>query len=62
SEEHLIIENRGQNDYKIGDTIYALPYHVCPTCALYDTVQVINKENRICDQWQVAARSRTINI
>ena len=62
SEEHLIIENKGQNDYKIGDTIYALPYHVCPTCALYDTVQVINKENRICDQWQVAARSRTINI
>lgn len=62
SEEHLIVENRGKNQYKIGDTIYAQPYHVCPTCALYDTVQVINKEHQICDQWLVAARSRKINI
>ena len=28
SEEHLIIENRGKNEYAIGDTIYAQPYHV----------------------------------
>ena len=62
SEEHLIVENRGKNQYAIGDTIYAQPYHVCPTCALYDTVQVINKEHQICDQWLVAARSRKINI
>jgi D-serine deaminase-like pyridoxal phosphate-dependent protein len=62
SEEHLILENRGENQYEIGDTIYAQPYHVCPTCALYDTVQVINKEHQICDQWLVAARSRKINI
>ena len=62
SEEHLILKNRGENQYEIGDTIYAQPYHVCPTCALYDTVQVINKEHQICDQWLVAARSRKINI
>lgn len=62
SEEHLIVENRGKNQYAIGDTIYALPYHVCPTCALYDTVQVINKEHQICDEWKVVARSRKINI
>ncbi|WP_264535370.1 D-TA family PLP-dependent enzyme [Flavobacterium sp. N1736] len=62
SEEHLIVENQGKNQYQIGDTIYALPYHVCPTCALYDSVQVINKEQQICDQWLVAARGRKINI
>ncbi len=62
SEEHLIIENRGQNEYQIGDIIYAIPYHICPTCALYDTVQVINKAYQICDQWNVAARNRKINI
>ncbi|SEP14760.1 D-serine deaminase, pyridoxal phosphate-dependent [Flavobacterium sp. CF108] len=62
SEEHLILENKGKNEYKIGDTIYALPYHVCPTCALYDAVQVVNKGHQICDQWKVAARSREINI
>ncbi|MRX39525.1 D-TA family PLP-dependent enzyme [Flavobacterium sp. LC2016-23] len=62
SEEHLIIENRGKNEYAIGDTIYAQPYHVCPTCALYDSVQVVNAAHEICDQWQVAARGRKINI
>ena len=62
SEEHLIVENRGKNQYKIGDTVYAQPYPVCPTCALYYTVQVINKEQQICDQWLVAARGRKINI
>lgn len=62
SEEHLIIENQGKNEYAIGDTIYAQPYHVCPTCALYDLVQVVNAAHEICDQWQVVARSRKINI
>jgi D-serine deaminase-like pyridoxal phosphate-dependent protein len=62
SEEHLIIENKGKNQYEIGDTIYALPYHVCPTCALYDSVQVVNKKHQIYDQWLVAARGRKINI
>ncbi|WP_035653156.1 D-TA family PLP-dependent enzyme [Flavobacterium sp. ASV13] len=62
SEEHLIIENKGQNQYAIGDLIYAIPYHVCPTCALYDSVQVVNSTHEICDEWKVAARSRKINI
>ncbi|MEN2402083.1 D-TA family PLP-dependent enzyme [Flavobacterium sp. MC2016-06] len=62
SEEHLIIENQGRNEYKIGDIIYAIPYHVCPTCALYDTVQVVNASHQICEQWIVEARSRKINI
>ncbi|MFW0736464.1 D-TA family PLP-dependent enzyme [Flavobacterium sp. T12S277] len=62
SEEHLIIENQGKNNYAIGDTIYAQPYHVCPTCALYDSVQVVNSEQQICDQWFITARSRKITI
>lgn len=62
SEEHLILENKGKNEYKIGSTIYALPYHVCPTCALYDAVRVVNKGHQIYDQWKVAARSREINV
>ncbi|MFH6945994.1 D-TA family PLP-dependent enzyme [Flavobacterium sp. FlaQc-50] len=62
SEEHLIIENRGKNKYKIGDIIYAIPYHVCPTCALYETVQIVNAAHQICDQWVVEARNRKISI
>ncbi|WP_119793262.1 D-TA family PLP-dependent enzyme [Flavobacterium anhuiense] len=62
SEEHLILENRGQNEYEIGDIIYAEPYHVCPTVALYDNLQVVNKKHQIYAQWPVGARGRKNTI
>jgi D-serine deaminase-like pyridoxal phosphate-dependent protein len=62
SEEHLVLENRGEKDFAIGETIYALPYHVCPTCALYESVQVVNKQGNISAQWYVLARNKKISI
>lgn len=62
SEEHLVLENRGTNTYHIGDTIYALPYHICPTCNLYETVQVINAQKNLYTQWKVLARNKKISI
>jgi len=62
SEEHLILENQGQNEYEIGDIIYAEPYHVCPSVALYDNLQVVNKKNKIYTQWPVGARGRKNTI
>ncbi|WET00946.1 D-TA family PLP-dependent enzyme [Flavobacterium sp. YJ01] len=62
SEEHLILENRGKNEYEIGDIIYAEPYHVCPTVALYDNLQVVNKKHQIYTQWPVGARGRKNTI
>lgn len=62
SEEHLILENKGENEYEIGDIIYAKPYHVCPTVALYDTLQVVNKKQQLYTQWPVGARGRKNTI
>jgi D-serine deaminase-like pyridoxal phosphate-dependent protein len=62
SEEHLVLENKGDKPYNIGDTIYAIPYHICPTCALYETVQIVNSQQEIHDQWTVLARNRKINF
>ena len=62
SEEHLILENKGQNEYEIGDIIYAEPYHVCPTVALYDNLQAVNKKQQIYAQWPVGARGRKNTI
>ena len=62
SEEHLILENKGQNQYEIGDIIYAEPYHVCPTVALYDNLQAVNKKQQIYAQWPVGARGRKNTI
>jgi 3-hydroxy-D-aspartate aldolase len=62
SEEHLVLENKGDKQYKFGDTIYAIPYHICPTCALYETVQVVNSQQDIYDEWIVLARNKKISI
>lgn len=57
SEEHLVLEVSEPASYKPGDVLYALPYHVCPTVALYDSVQVV-RNNRVEEQWEVVARAR----
>ncbi|MCR4032890.1 MULTISPECIES: D-TA family PLP-dependent enzyme [Flavobacterium] len=62
SEEHLVVENKGQNEYEIGDIIYAEPYHVCPTVALYDNLQAVNKKQQIYAQWPIGARGRKNTI
>lgn len=62
SEEHLVVENHGSHNYIVGNTIYALPYHVCPTCNLYETVQVVNNQQDIYTQWKVLARNKKISI
>jgi len=55
SEEHLVVECAKTDHHKIGDTFYALPYHVCPTVAKFPyAYTVINHE--ITGKWEVAAR------
>lgn len=61
SEEHLVLENTENIPLKVGDVLYGLPYHVCPTVALYDSVQVV-RNNHVVTQWKNIARDRTISI
>ena len=41
SEEHLIMEVAKDHNFKVGDILYALPIHICPTVALYDRAENI---------------------
>lgn len=61
SEEHMVLKVNKRNEYKTGDVLYGVPYHICPTCALYDTAVVV-KDHAVVGQWQVDARIRKINI
>ncbi|WP_431209815.1 hypothetical protein ACQ86N_27330 [Puia sp. P3] len=36
SEEHLVVEAGAGHGYKIGDIFYGIPFHICPTVALYE--------------------------
>ncbi len=57
SEEHGIVEAGPLHHFLPGDVLYVMPYHVCPTVALYDHMVVV--ENNIArESWTVEARKR----
>jgi D-serine deaminase-like pyridoxal phosphate-dependent protein len=61
SEEHGIVEVGIDEKLTIGEVIRMIPYHICPTVALHQSLQVI--ENEIFTGiWEVKARNRKINI
>ena len=61
SEEHLVAETNTGHSYEVGDVLYGLPYHICPTCALYESAYVAEK-NKIVGEWQIIARDKKITI
>lgn len=61
NEEHMVIRTRYADDYKVGDPIYSIPWHICPTVDRFDTVYVVNN-GAVTGQWNVEARKRVITI
>ena len=61
SEEHMVLKVNGENNYKVGDVLYGVPFHICPTVALYDSAVVI-KDHKAVDRWAMLARNRKIKI
>ncbi len=57
SEEHLVIETDHADSFKVGDVVYALPAHVCPTVALHSHLQVV-ENGAATTSWEVTARER----
>jgi D-threonine aldolase len=61
SEEHLVLEVPDSKLYKVGNVLYGVPIHICPTVALYEKVRVI-ENNNFKESWEVFARDKSINI
>lgn len=57
SEEHLVLQAPAGHSFKLGDVLYGVPYHVCPTVNLYDSYQVV-ENGRVVDSWEIDARQR----
>jgi len=57
SEEHMTLTVAKNHSYKVGDVLYAVPHHICPTVALYDKMAIVNK-NKIDGFWDITARGR----
>jgi D-serine deaminase-like pyridoxal phosphate-dependent protein len=61
SEEHLVIKVPDSSKFNPGDILYGVPWHICPTVALYDKALVV-ENNTIVNSWDIIARKRKITI
>jgi D-serine deaminase-like pyridoxal phosphate-dependent protein len=61
SEEHLAVETSRAADYRVGDVVYGIPWHVCPTTALHREVVVV-ESGRAVGRWPVTARDRMLTV
>ncbi len=61
SEEHLVLETDEAGDYRVGDLLYGIPYHICPTVALYERV-LTAEAGAMTGEWWTLARDRRIGV
>jgi len=59
SEEHLVLQVADWDSIQVGDVFYGVPYHICPTVALYDEACVI-QEGELEGRWAIEARRRRL--
>jgi D-serine deaminase-like pyridoxal phosphate-dependent protein len=61
SEEHLVVETPRAGEFKVGDALYGIPRHICPTVALHSDAVVIR--NGLAEgRWKVTARERRLTL
>ncbi len=61
SEEHLVIETEFADRFAVGDCLYAVPKHICPTVALYNEAVVVDQGQAV-DRWVISARARRLEV
>ncbi len=59
SEEHMVISITDADRFNVGDCLYGIPIHICPTMALHDFVWVV-RDQEAREQWKITARTREI--
>lgn len=64
NEEHWVFRMREGTDRArpaLGDVVYVIPSHICPTSALYPEAIVVEK-GHVTGTWKIAARNRVLTI
>jgi D-serine deaminase-like pyridoxal phosphate-dependent protein len=61
SEEHLVIQTADAKNMKVGDVLYGIPHHICPTVNLNAFLTVIENK-KATKMWEVLARKRKITV
>jgi D-serine deaminase-like pyridoxal phosphate-dependent protein len=61
NEEHLVVETPAAERFAPGDVAYAVPTHICPTCAMHKQAYVI-EGGALAGTWDIAGRDRIITF
>ncbi|MEZ4887700.1 MAG: D-TA family PLP-dependent enzyme [Chitinophagales bacterium] len=61
SEEHLVLQSPDAKIAKVGDVLYGIPFHICPTVALHEEAAIV-REGKVTEFWKVVARKRKISV
>jgi D-threonine aldolase len=61
SEEHMVLQVEGEKEFKVGDILYGVPYHVCPTIALHDQTAIVENHSLV-KYWETLSRNRRITV
>jgi D-serine deaminase-like pyridoxal phosphate-dependent protein len=61
SEEHLVIETTAAAQFAVGDALYGISWHICPTVALHSEAVVI-RNHSASSRWRIIARERVLSI
>lgn len=61
NEEHFGLETEQADRWHLGDAIYAIPAHICPTVALHRAAYIV-ENNRVVGEWEIASRNRKLTV
>lgn len=61
SEEHMVLSVEDGKNFKVGDVLYGVPYHVCPTVALHDQSAIV-EGHVVVKYWETLSRNRRITV
>ncbi|HMG92159.1 MAG TPA: D-TA family PLP-dependent enzyme [Chryseolinea sp.] len=61
SEEHMVFKVAEGKSYEVGDVLYGVPFHICPTVALHERAAVV-ENNQLTGYWNNVSRNRKITI
>lgn len=65
NEEHLLMDLKCEHSLKVGDLVVGIPWHICPTVALYNQLIVSDGdsvEHSFRESWEIRARKRIQQI
>ncbi|HTF17100.1 MAG TPA: hypothetical protein VK658_03450, partial [Chryseolinea sp.] len=61
SEEHMVFEVADNHVYQVGDVLYGVPFHICPTVALHQKPAIVY-DGMVTEYWNTQSRSRMLTV